>query len=356
MAKLNEQDFKKEMTSKEPSGLYLIYGEEKYLVRKYTEALVRKTVGKKGEEFDYFRMNADTPLEQIFDAADQLPVMAEKKCVCVTDYEINALPEGDYQQLEKFCSDVATTTVLIFSMPTYSPDAKKKTAGKGSAGRFGKFVSFAEKHGTALELNKLGEIAIERQLTAWCEKNGCKLTPINASKIISRVGTDLTALKNETDKLCGYADGKEITEEMIRLLCVKNTEARIYAIADYIVKNDFNATYQQLQLLFAQNERPEMILSVLSSAFVDMYRMRAAGEAGISVSQAAADFQYGKRDFVLKNAARNVTRFSTESLRQILEVILDTDIRLKSTRADAQTLIETMVAKLLLIVKKDGHV
>ncbi len=356
MAKLSELDFKKEMTSKEPSGLYLIYGEEKYFVKKYTESLVKKTIGKSGEEFDYFRFNADTPLEQIFDAADQLPVMSDKKCVCVTDYEINALSDGDYKQLEAFCSDIVPTTVLIFSMLTYSPDSNKKTTGKKSTNRFGKFVAFSEKYGTVLELNKLGEVAVEKQLVTWCEKKGCKLTQINASKIVSRVGTDLTALKNETDKLCSYADGKEITEEIINMLCVKNMEARIYALSDCIAKNDFNGAYRQLQILFGQNERSEIILSVLSSAFIDMYRMRAAAEAGKTISDAASDFQYGRRDFVLKNAANNVRRFSTESLREILDVILDTDMKLKSTRADSQTLIETLVAKMLLIVKKDGRV
>ena len=35
MAKLNEQEFKKEMASNELRPLYVIYGDEKYLVKKY---------------------------------------------------------------------------------------------------------------------------------------------------------------------------------------------------------------------------------------------------------------------------------------------------------------------------------
>ena len=198
----------------------------------------------------------------------------------------------------------------------------------------------------------LGDIAVEKQVIAWAEKNGNKLSSINASKIVYAVGTDLNALKNETDKLCAYAGDREITEQMIELLCPKNTETRIYALAGCISKKDYKGSFRQLEMLFEKNERPEIILSVLSSAFVDMYRMRAAAEAGKTVSQVASDFKYGRRDFVLKNAAADVAGYSTETLRRILDVILDADIRLKSTSVDHRVILETMIAKVLLIVKE----
>jgi len=357
LAKLNESDFKREILSRNIKSLYLIYGEEKYLVKKYTTALVNKVAGEEPSDFDYYALNSDTSLETICAAADRLPMMSDYVCIVVTDYDINGLSESDFKELENLCMNLEPTTILIFTMPTYpSSSGKKDTDGKRSSNKLNKFVSLAEKAGTVLELKKMGDIALERQLVAWCEMNKCRLSLNNAAKIIAGAGTDLTTLKNETDKLCAFADGGEITEDMIRRLCVKNTEARIYSLSDYITKNDFNSTYRQLHLLFEQNEKPEIILSVLSSAFVDMYRMRAAAEAGKSVSEVAADFKYGRREFVLKNAGNNVRKYSTEALREILEVILETDMKLKSTRSDYKVLFETMIAKLLLIVKKGGNV
>ena len=356
MAKLNEQDFKKEVLSLKIKSLYLIYGEEKYLVKKYTEALVNKIAGDEPSELDFFSFDSDTSLENICAAADRLPMMSDRICVVVKDFDINGLSESDYKELESFCENLEESTVLVFTMPTYDPSGKKDSGKKQGGGKFSKFISFAEKAGTVLELKKPGDMALERQLVAWADWNGCVLSQLNASKIISGVGSDMTALKNEVDKLCAFANGGIITEDMIRRLCVKNIEARIYSLSDYITKNDFNSTYRQLHFLFEQNEKPEIILSVLSSAFVDMYRMRAAAEAGKSISDVAADFKYGRREFVLKNAANNVRKYSTEALREILGVILETDIKLKSTRSDYKVLLETMIAKLLLIVQKGGNV
>lgn len=346
MAKLTEQDFKKELTSGELRSLYLIYGEEKYLVRAYTEKLIKKAVGKKSSDFDTAVLNSDSDIAEIYSAVEALPVFSDRKVVIVKDYDINALSEDDYRNMEKMVSDIPDCTVLIFTMPTLKSDDKKK------ASKLTKFASFSEKYGTVLELNPLGDIALEKLIISWAEKNGCKLTSINASKIIASVGTDMNLLRNEIDKLSAYANGNEITLEIIDLLCPKNSEARIYALADSISTNDFNSTYRQLEILLDKNEKPEIILSVLSSAFVDMYRMRAASEAGKTNSQVAADFKYGKREFLLKNARNNVKKYSTETLREILEVILDADIRLKSTSADSGIILETMIAKLLITVRE----
>ncbi len=348
MAKLNEAEFKKEIISGELKTLYLIYGSEKYLVKKYTDALVKKAVGKNPSEFDYYQLSSDTTLEEIFDASEQISMFSDRKCVNITDYDINALSESDYKELERFCADISPSTVLLFSMPTLDTAAKKKK----EKSRFSKFVSAAEKYGTVLELNQLDDIALEAHMVKWAEKNGAKLHRANAGKIVSMVGPDMNALKNEIDKLSAYVNGGEITADIIQLLCVKNSETKSYYLSRYIMKNDFNSTYNELNTLFAQGEKPEIILSGLSSALIDMYRAKTASECGKSIGEAAKDFKYGNREFVLKNAGYSAAKLSTETLRRMLDAVLDTDIRMKSTRADARILLETLVAKMLLIVKE----
>ena len=352
MAKLTEQDFRKEISSGTLKNIYFIYGEEKYLVKKYTSSLINKAVGKNPSEFDFQKFNSNTSLEDIISSSEQLPIFSQYKCVCVNDYDINGMSESEYKDLEKYISDLPENLVLIFSQPTLIPSSKNSQGKDKKPNRINRFASAVEKYGTVLELQKKGDIALEKQLVSWAEKNGCKLTQINASKIIAMCGNDMTALKNEIDKLSAYADNSEITEEIIKKLVTKNTEVRVFAISSCISSNDFNGAYKNLHQLFEQNEKPEIILSVLSSTFIDMYRMRVASESGKTASDVAKDFKYGKREFLLKNANNNARRYSTFTLRRILDAILQTDIKLKSTRADAQVLLETLISRLLIIVKE----
>ena len=350
MAKLTEQDFKKEITSKKFKKIYLIYGDEKYLVKKYTSLLINKAVGKEPSDFDLLKIQSDRSLEAIFSAARQISMFSEFKCVLVNDYDIDALSESDYKQLEKFITEeIPDGTILIFSMPTLNKETKKSSS---KISKLKKFETAVSKTGTVFKSDKKGDIALEQQLVVWAEKNGCVLNRINAAKIIAMCGTDMMTLKNETDKLSAYANGNEITEDMINILASKKSDVRIFALSNCILKNDFNGAYKQLDILFESNEKPEIILSVLSSTFVDMYRMRVAAESGKKVSDVAKDFNYGKREFVLTNADNNAKKFSTENLRHILDIILNADIKLKSTRVNARILMETLLSELFIAVKE----
>lgn len=347
MAKLtSEQDFKKEIAKTDFKRIYLIYGEEKYLVKYYTNSLVNKVTNKKATTFDFIKFGANADLQELCTACEQIPMSAQYKCILVSDFEFEALSESDFKEFNNFCTDISPSTVLIFSMPTLLIDAKKN-------GKFKKFSATAEKVGIAVEFAKKDNSSLEKQLISWAEKTGCILKPYNASKIISLCGTDMTLLRNELQKLTAYADGSEITEDIIKLLTVKNTETRIFALSDCIMAGNFQGAYSQLAQLFEQNEKPEIILSTLGSVYIDMYRMRVANESGKTIADVSTDFKYGRRDFVLKKANANSKKYSTTALRKVLDIILQTDIKLKSTRADSKILLETLITKIMLALRED---
>ena len=347
MAKLmSEQDFKKEIAKADFTRIYLIYGEEKYLVKHYTNSLVNKVTNKKANSFDFLKFGANADLQELCTACEQIPMSAQYKCILVSDFDFEALSESDFKEFNNFCMDISPSTVLIFSMPTLIIDAKKN-------GKFKRFSTTAEKVGITVEFAKKDNSSLEKQLVSWAEKAGCTLTLYNASKIVAMCGTDMTLLRNELQKLTAYANGSEITEDIIKLLAVKNTETRIFALSDCIMAGNFQGAYSQLAQLFEQNEKPEIILSTLGSVYIDMYRMRVANESGKTIADVSTDFKYGRRDFVLKKANANSKRYSTTALRKVLDIILQTDIKLKSTRNDSKILLETLITKIMLALRED---
>lgn len=347
MAVINEQDFKKKVSAGEFSRLYLIYGEEKYLVKKCTEYLCSRLEGKKPSGFDSDMLSGTVDLQVIAESAEQLPLMSEKRCVCVNDFDFEALAESDLKTLITFCSDLPESTALIFSQPTLTLDGKK-------AGKTKKFAAAAEKTGTVLHCEKRGEIALERQVISWAKKLGCEIDEINAAKLIAGCGTDMNNLRNETEKLCAYVGSGIIDENAVRLVSVKNPEARIFALSDSIIKRDYSSAYKQLDLLFYQREKPEVILGVLSSAFVDIYRVKTAVESGEKSSVLKDIFPYKGKEFRLRNAERDMKKYSSKAISKILDTIADADIKLKSNVGSQRIVLEELIAKILLIVKEDS--
>ncbi|MBQ9460361.1 MAG: DNA polymerase III subunit delta [Clostridia bacterium] len=345
MAKLTETEFRKKLSSGEPDRVYLIYGEEKFLVKNYTARLCEKIAGKSPSEFDFVKLGSAAELEEIFSACEQFPMFSKYKCVVVSDMNIDALPESDLKLLMQYCEDVSPSTVLIFTMPTLSQDPKK--TGDKKTTKLSKLAAAVQKFGTVTEFAKKDNTSLEKVLISWAEKNGCGLSPRSASRIIALSGTDMTTLRNEIDKLSAYANGGEITEDVIRSLSIHNTEVRIFALSDCLASGDYSGAYKQLHGLFEQNEKSEIILSTLSSVYLDMYRAKVASESGVSISQAASDFKYGRREFLLKNAAQRASRYKTSVLRRILDIILEADMTLKSKPTNKQILLETLIARLI---------
>ena len=239
MAQLKESELKKQIKEKAFVPLYFLYGEEKYLISHYTEAIVNKVLGKSYSDFNFQAFDGGkASIDEIADAAQALPLFAERKCVLVKDLNVEALNAGELAKLYQLLEELSETTVLIISQSTLEIDAKRSAKWK-------KFIAAAEKNGTVVLLEKRGEIALEKQLVQWAEKRGCGLTQINAGKIIQLCGDDLLTLSSELEKLCAYAVGREITKDDIDLLVTKNLETTVFVLGSALMAGNYVAFNKQ---------------------------------------------------------------------------------------------------------------
>ena len=90
-----------------------------------------------------------------------------------------------------------------------------------------------------------------------------------------------------------------------------------------------------------------MIISALSSAFIDLYRSSTAMSAGVRENDVAAHFGYKGREFVVRNAFRDAKRTNIKHLRKCLAILEEADLSCKSTRLDQRTLIEKSIVQML---------
>lgn len=344
MAKLTEQELKKQIKSKSFSPIYLIYGTEQMFVKKYTEMLAKAVAGKSPSDFNYHTFSGEINLDDFAASLQIVPFMSEYNCVLVSDIFFDEMNSDELDRFKEITSRVYDGTILIISMPTYSAK-KNKTS-------FDSLVKRAEKLGAVCKFEKLNQTMLEKYIAKWANENGKLISHINASKLISYCGDDLNLLKNETDKLSAYAKGEEITLDDINLLATVNLETKIFNLSDAVLKGDGQRAYNTLDLLFYQREEPIAMLYVLSMSYIDAYRIRVADECGVLKNAVAEDFEYKKRAFTLDNARRATSRVSTEALRKSLDVLIEADERFKSTAVDERIYMEQIIAQLLLIARE----
>ncbi len=361
MALINENDLKKHIKTRHFSSVYLIYGAEKMFVSKYTDKLVKAVVGKTPSDFNFHTFEGNVDLDTLSAALQVVPFMSEYNCVLIKDLAIDDLRKDEYEKLKDIIKSTGEGTVFIMSMPTYEQKPSKSKSDEGTDSKkvsFSTFVKFITKYASVCEFAKLNQSMLERYIAKWANENGKLISHINASKLINYCGEDLNLLRNETDKVCAYSAGEEVTLEAIeKLATVNNVEVKVFAMTDAVLNGNAQQAFNSLNLLVRQGSEPILTFAALSSTFVDAYRIRVADECGVMQNTIVADFPtYNRKAFVL-GKARTATRFiSTDALRQCVDVLMEADVQMKTNMKDAkntfQQFMEQLISKLLLIAKE----
>ncbi|MBR2338599.1 MAG: DNA polymerase III subunit delta [Clostridia bacterium] len=342
----SEQELKQHLKTEEPARLYVLYGEEAYLTAHYTERLIKTVGGKQGEALAQFNLRKfdgqDCSFDAIEEAAEALPLMADKKCVAVRDCDVTATAVFD--RAMALVADPPEDTVLIFWMTTLFCDGKKSA-------KFKQFLEAADKTGICVEFPRKTNDEIVKMLVAGAGRRGSLLRPEIARRLVEQCGNDLNLLLNELDKLCAVAGNGEITAAILEQVATKNLHAQAYELSNAILQQHYEKAYQILHRLFSCKAEPVMILGALSSSYADLYRAKIAAAGGVQAQTLVEEFDYKGKAFRLKYAARDCSHLSVEALRESLDILAQADRRLKSGAADKKTVLEETAAKLIVTAK-----
>lgn len=344
MPKITEADLKKHIKEKRFSPVYVIYGEEQMYVKNYTKMLLESVAGKAPSDFNFHSFKGEMNLDELAAAMQVVPFMSEYNCVLLEDVFFDLMSDSDLKRIKEICAIQSEGTILIISMPSNMPE-KRKSA-------FDSIVKSADKTGSVCEFKKQNQNTVERYVAKWANQNGKLISRVNASKLISYVGNDLTRLKNEVDKISAYAKGGEITLEDIEKLATVNLESRVYDLSDAVLNGNSDRAFRVLDTLMFQKEEPIKLLYILSGAYIDAYRMRVANECGVDDKTVAKDFDYRNRAFTLNKEARATSRVSTEALRKSVDILTEADLNFKSVRVNPRLYMEQLIAQLIITARE----
>ena len=343
---LSEQEFKQHLKSDETARVYVLYGEETYLTAHYAQQLIRKAGGRSGDplaEFNFQKFDGqECSFDVIEEAAEALPLMADRKCVVVNDCDVTSAAVFD--RAMALVSDPPEETVLIFVMIALYADGKK-------AAKFKQFLDAVSKTGVVAEFPRKSTDEIVKLLCAGAGRRGSLMKPDIARRLVEQCGNDLNLLLNELDKLCAVAGNGEITAIVLDQVAIKNLNAQAYELSNAILQQHYEKAYQILHRLFACRAEPVVILGALSSAYADLYRAKVASAGGVQAETLVEEFDYKGKAFRLRYATRDCSRLSLESLRESLDILAQADRRLKSTSADKKIVLEETAAKLIVTAK-----
>ncbi|MCL1902982.1 MAG: DNA polymerase III subunit delta [Oscillospiraceae bacterium] len=348
---MTEEMLNKEIKQKSLRQIYYIYGKEGFLVEMYAKrirdiCLSDDDDGLSSVNFTKFTGNPD--ISAFAEFIETVPLFAERRVVMLNDLDVEKLDAGSLDDLMKVLSTVDDCACVIIYLTGIQPDLKKaktkkliacieKSVGKKKAG----IINF-EKMTEA----KTADLVIKR-----AARNGCSVSRNNAELLSRLCLRNLTLVAVETDKLCAFADYKgEITKKSIETLTARQLDSGVFALATEITSKRGANAMLLLDELMEQGNPPVVIMSALSTTFIDFYRAKIGDSSGRRAEQIAKDFNYPpNRTWAVGKAIAAATRITATKLRACVGILCDTDYKLKSSPIDDRIIMERAIARLLTL-------
>lgn len=335
MAKKQEENgfpaLKQALKSGELGHLYIFSGAESYMRMHYLNACKDAILGDGTfAEFNLFEFDgkAVTP-DQLRDAIESYPAMAERKIVIVHDFDLYKMPAAFQDFLPALLADLPETVCLIFHYDTleFKPDKRLKIHGVLS--KAGTFVSF--------------EPLEEKQLVNWIRRRfralDRNIDDETARYLIFLCGNSMTNLITEIEKAAAFSTVKDIKPYHIDTVCTKVLDAVIFDLSDAITERKFERAVALVDDLLAQKNSEIVIFATIARHMQRLYAAKLnesarGNEKELLTLLGSASPYYARR---IRAAAH---RLPEHWLRQSVVLCGQTDAALKSSTADKQKLIE----------------
>ena len=282
-------------------------------------------------------------VEEIVLAAGTISFFGGRRLVLMPLIRPSTYSDKDLQDL---CDTLADTENAIFVMTSVIEEKfGKLRPGK----REQKLITACEKLGYCVQLNKPGRAALQEMARSWANECGAQFAKGAEAALLDRCGEDQFLLKNEIDKLAALSGYGTITAEMVAQLGTVTLDADTFDMVKLVAAGRTDQAQQKLKTLLALQNEPIMITGALIGNYIDMYRVLQAKRSRRSLADVAKDFGYGgKWSYRLGETERTASRFKRRQLEKCLEVLQKLDTDLKSSKLDADLLMQKALCELAL--------
>lgn len=167
--------------------VYFLMGEEPYYIDRISNYIEENLLSEEEKGFNQTVVyGRDVSMEDVISSAKRYPMMAERQVVIVKEAQELA---KNIEKLEHYAENPTPSTVLVFCYKYKTLDKRKKV------------TKNLEKNGLVFESAKLKDY----QIASWIERvlkgKNYGIEPKAAAMLAEFLGTDLSKISNELDKL-----------------------------------------------------------------------------------------------------------------------------------------------------------
>lgn len=315
------------------SNLYLIYGEERYMVLHHKNSLI-KAIGLQNPEMNFAKYEGNKiDVSELMDTAQTLPFLDEYRVILVEN-------SGLFEKANDFKDSLETvpdTTIMIFV------EMKADTRTKQ--------YKYVLKSGCVTEDKPQNDQTLMKWVVKGFERYNKKIEQRDAAYLIQRVGNNMELLDNEMKKLSSYV-GEEpvVTKADIDKMCAPMLINNVFTLLDHVVDGNADGAIRYYHDILKLGEKEGNILRMLIRHMNILFLADDMAKRGFSKNEIAKNC--GVNSYFIDKYLKQTKVFGSKKIKELLTLLgeLNEDcIRGKNTDKIA---LDSVISHIILINKE----
>ena len=333
------EELEKELKNNELKSIYLLYGEEQYLIEQ-TIKKIKKIFGECIKGINYIQIDEQNSKQLIQDI--ETPSFGyEKKLIIAKNSglfkkegrkkseELNNTKKAVSKYIQENIAIIEQSTVLVFVEQEIEKQELYKTI---------------EKTGIICNFEQQKPMQLIQRLKAICTAYKVNVENATLQYLIECCGTSMQELINEIRKLIEHAGPNgTISKQDIDKLCTKKLESVIFDLTDNLGKKNITKSLEVLKNLLYEKEPIQKILITLYNHFKKLYLTTVATELKKDI---ITSLNLKPNQTFLVNKYKTQAKYFTKTeLREIMQDLCNLDYKTKKGLIDIQIGLETTLCK-----------
>lgn len=309
--------------------VYLLYGEERYLRRQYTDRLRKAMCREEDQMNTHFYEGKGISVGEIIDLAETLPFLAERRVIFISD---SGLFKSGGEKMAEYLKAPNETTFFVFT----ESEVDKRS----------RLYKTVQATGYAAEFATQDENTLKRWIGSVLNREGKKITENTVQLLLTKTGTDMENIRMELEKLICYCMDREVvTNEDVEAICTNRVANHIFDMVGAIAEGRQRQALQLYYDLLALKEPPMRILFLIArqcNLLLQTKEMKARGYDNKTIGS-----RIGVPPFIAGKYVSQAARFKTSQLKKAVRQCVEAEEAVKSGRMNDRMSVEILILSVL---------
>ena len=314
---IKEKSFKK---------IYLLYGDEPFLVGSYKKKLREAITGGDTMNFNYFE-GKNPDVKEIISLADTMPFFADRRLILVDG---SGFFKSAQEELAAYLPQMPDTTCLVFA--------------EGEVDKRNRLYKRVKELGYAAELNKQDTAQLMRWAAGILGRDGRKISRPVMEYFLERTGDDMENIRMELEKLVCYTMGRDvITKEDVDAVGTVHVTSRVFDMVAAIVAGNTKKAMDLYEDLLTLKEPPMRILFLIARQFNQLLQIKELTAAGKDKGAMASALKVPP--FAVGKLTAQARAFTRDQILSWVTLCVETEEAVKTGRLSDRLAVELLIAR-----------